>query len=128
MTARRAHPLCLVRDSRHARQTWCSRNGMGHHTDRVSDATCVLCLRVAAEHYITRRDESSTQVQDLLDRQAEVWCSGAPGQKNQFADTKSTRGSAPYSDRRAGTRFSATGSSPTPRNAPRRSARLPDAE
>lgn len=70
-----ADPVHLLRNPHDERKAWCSGDGMGRHTDRVSEATCARCLCAALEHYGTQYEESSRQVQDLMDRQAEVWCS-----------------------------------------------------
>ena len=76
MNPRGADPVHLLRDPHDATKTWCSGDGINLHTSSVSAATCARCLHAASEHYGARYEESSKQVQNLLDRQVEVWCFG----------------------------------------------------
>ncbi len=76
MNPRGADPVHLLRDPHDATKTWCSGNGRDLHTSSVSEATCARCLHTASEHYGARYEESLKKVQNLMDRQVEVWCWG----------------------------------------------------
>ena len=78
MNTRGAPPLHLLLDPHDARKAWCSGDGTRDHTGRAGEATCARCLDVALEHYGALHAESSKRVQNLMDRQAEVWCLRGP--------------------------------------------------
>jgi hypothetical protein len=71
-----ADPVHLLRDPHDATTIWCSGDGVNLRTSSVGETTCVHCLFTAAEYYGARHEESAKQMQSLMDRQVEVWCSG----------------------------------------------------
>lgn len=72
MSTKRAETVHLLRQDGHWKKAWCSAEGMNRCTGSVDQATCARCLEAALEHQAAIHEESWRQIQNLMDRQAEV--------------------------------------------------------